>query len=388
MSNSEFAYLFSKYFDKTATAEERDAFMQHLATLKSDIEINKLLEEAYNNNVDQLEFPAPIKAKILHNIFSSAHKTNQVKVFKFYKGWIKYAAAILLISLGIGFYWYQKQLQNPLLTSNTKDILPGGNRAVLTLGNGKKVILDDAATGLLAEQGNIEVRKAADGQIVYNIKEESGAASVINTIETQNGGQYQINLPDGTKVWLNAASTLKYPTSFAANERKVELKGEAYFEVAKNEKKPFKVMLNNDAQIKVLGTHFNINAYPEEESINATLLEGSIAMSSGKQTEKIVPGQQAQAFNSHRINVVNDVNVDEVIAWKNGFFSVRTVSLQDIMKQVEKWYDVKVIYKDNVQAEFVAKLPRNVRLLALIKLLEYTKQVHFKLEGKTLYVMK
>lgn len=392
MSNYEFAYLFNKYFDKTATVEERDAFMQHLTTLESDEEINKLLEEAYNRNADQLEFLEPIKSKILNNIFKTeqeiAAPLDSVKVLKFYSGWIKYAAAILLISLSLGLYFYQKQPQNFTVVSNIKDILPGGNRAILTLGNGKKVILEDAATGLLAEQGNIEIRKAADGQIVYNIKGETGDASVINTIETQNGGQYQINLPDGTKVWLNAASSLKYPTSFASNERKVELSGEAYFEVAKNEKKPFKVKLNNDAEIKVLGTHFNINAYPEEQSINATLLEGSIAMKSGLKIEKIIPGQQAQAFNNHRINVVNDVNLSQVMAWKNGFFSVDAASLQDIMKQVEKWYDVKVIYKDNVQAEFVAKLPRNVPLQELLGLLEYTKQVHFKLEGKTLYVMK
>lgn len=392
MSDSEFADLFNKYFDKTATAEEHDAFMQQLSMLKSDKEINKLLEEAYNRNTDELEFHKPIKIKILNNIFSSAKEVtiqqSSVKVLKFYGGWMKYAAAVFLISFGLSLYFFQKESHNSVLTSNTKDVLPGSNRAILTLGNGKQVVLDEAATGLLAKQGDIEISKAADGQIVYNVKGESGNASVTNTIETRNGSQYQINLPDGTKVWLNAASSLKYPTSFAANERKVELNGEAYFEVAKNEKKPFKIKLNNDGEIKVLGTHFNVNAYPEEESINATLLEGSIAMKSGLQIEKIVPGEQVKAFSNHRINIVKDVNLNQVMAWKNGFFSIDAISLQDIMKQVEKWYNVKVIYKDTIQAEFVAKLPRNVPLSELIKLLEYTKKVHFKLEGRTLYVMK
>lgn len=391
MSKSEFAYLFNKYFDKTATAEERDAFMQHFATLKSDEEINRLLEDAYNRNIDQFEFPGQVREKILSNIFNQGTETSvavrPVNTLRFYSTWMKYAAVIFLIPLGLGMYLYEKYEQNLALVSSTRDIQPGGNKATLTLGNGEKIVLDAAATGVLAEQGSIEIRKATDGQIVYNIKGKNGNTSVINTIETQNGGQYQINLPDGTKVWLNAASSLKYPTSFTANERKVELKGEAYFEVSKNAQKPFKVKLANDAEIKVLGTHFNVNAYQEEESINATLLEGSIVMKSGLKEKKITPGQQAQAFSDHRINIVKDVNLNQAVAWKNGFFSIDVISLQDIMTQVEKWYDVKVIYKEDIQIELVARIPRNVPLSELLKLLEYTKKVHFKLEGKKLYVM-
>jgi transmembrane sensor len=392
MPNSEFAYLFNRYFDKTATEEERDAFMQHLAMPNLDEEIMELLKDAYNRNTNQIEFPGQVKSKILNNVFNTVQETpvqtNSVKILRYYKRWMKYAAVIVLTFLGLGWYLFQKKVHNPILVSNVHYIQPGGNKAVLTLGNGKKLALDEAATGVLAEQGNIEIRKAADGHIVYNIKGGSSDASVTNTIETQNGGQYQVNLPDGTKVWLNVASSLKYPISFTANDRKVILKGEAYFEVAKNAQKPFIVQLNNDAEIKVLGTHFNINAYEDEESIDATLLEGSIAMKSGLLTEKIIPGQQARAFSNHRIKVVNDVHLNQVIAWKNGFFSIDVISLQDIMKQAERWYDIKVIYKENIQAEFVAKLPRNVPLSELLKLLEYTKHVHFKLKGKNLYVMK
>jgi hypothetical protein len=304
------------------------------------------------------------------------------------------AAAILIVGI-TGFYIaFHKKAQQQ--TAYQHDILPGSNKAVLTLANGQKIDLNDAKSGVLAKQAGISITKSENGQLIYAInnhislnKNDVQTAMLTNKIETPNGGQYQVILPDGTHVWLNAASSLTYPTSFSETERKVSLKGEGYFEVAKNPKKPFKVEVNDQTEVKVLGTHFNINAYNEEKTINTTLLEGSVLLKSNYQSAKLIPGQQGQVSKSNdQIALVNNANINQIIAWKNGLFSYDTASLDMIMKQVERWYDVRVVYEDDVKAEFVAKLPRNLPLSELLKLLELTKQVHFKLEGKTLEVMK
>jgi len=389
MSDSRLNDLFSKYFDKTATPEERAEFMRLVAQLKSDAPLVKLMETTYKSDQSVLEFTSEIKEKILNNIYQEAEADVPVrKLSWFSNNWVKYAAVLLVGILAFGLYFYKKE-QNNLLALQTQDIAPGGNKAILTLGNGKKIVLDTTENGVLVKQGNISISKTADGQLVYNVMGDENEPATLNTIETPNGGQYQVNLPDGTRVWLNAGTQLRFPTVFVGKERNVELTGEAYFEVAKNAKKPFKVKMNNNAEVVVLGTHFNISAYQDENEINTTLLEGAVMVKMDQHTEKISPGQQALVSRIDKnINLVNDVNVNQVIAWKNGFFSTEGISLPALMKQVEKWYDVRVVYKDNVQADFMARLPRNISLVELISLLELTKQVHFKLDKKTLTVMK
>jgi transmembrane sensor len=389
MSDSRLDDLFGKYFDKTATPEERAEFMRLIAQLKSDEPLVKLMETAYKSDQSNLEFSPEIKEKILNHIYLEADAAQpDYKMSRFSTNWMKYAAVLLIGILGFGLYLYKKE-QNNLWALQTHDIGPGGNRAILTLGNGKRIVLDTTANGILVKQGDISILKTADGQLVYNVIGDENAPATLNTIETPNGGQYQVNLPDGTRVWLNAGTQLRFPTSFVGHERNVELSGEAYFEVAKNAKKPFKVKMNNNAEVVVLGTHFNISAYQEENEINTTLLEGSVMVKMDEQAKKVLPGQQALVYRADKnINVINDVNVNQVIAWKNGFFSTEGISLPALMKQVEKWYDVRVIYKDNVQADFMARIPRNISLAELVSLLELTKQVHFKLDKKTLTVMK
>lgn len=389
MSDSRLDYLFGKYFDKTATIEERAEFMRLVAQLKSDEPLINLMEASYRFDQSNLEFTPEIKEKILNNIYQETETIAPVhKITWFSISWLKYAAVLLLGILSFGIYFYKKE-QNSLVVLQTQDVAPGGNKAILTLGNGKKIVLDAAANGILVKQGNISISKTADGQLVYNVLGDENEAVMLNTIETPNGGQYQINLPDGTKVWLNAASSLEYPTLFTGAERNVTLKGEAYFEVSKDVKKPFKVRLGNNSEVDVLGTHFNINAYMEENTINTTLLEGAVLVKSGSFAERLVPGEQAQVNRiSSRIGLRNDVNIDQVMAWKNGFFSTNAISLHTLMNQIKKWYDVDVVYQDEVEAEFVAKLPRDVPLSELLRLLELTKKVHFKVDAKTVIVMK
>jgi transmembrane sensor len=396
MFNNRLEYLFNKYFDKTATEEERMEFLQYIAEMKSDDCLIQLMEESYQANSELLYELNPKSREILldrilvnENSFIETPKT--IKVV--YLAWVKYVAAMFFLTLGVTLY-YNFNEKNKLTDLNIavkhiNDIQPGGNKAVLTLGNGKKILLDSANNGILAQQGSVSISKTKDGQIVYNVGGGDEEHFTNNIIKTPNGGQYQVNLPDGTKVWLNASSSIRFPTAFVGRERRVELTGEAYFEVAKNAKKPFKVNLSNNLEVNVLGTHFNINAYQNSNSINTTLLEGSVALKTGVSIQKIIPGQQAQ-FNTQnsKLNIDSNVDLNQIIAWKNGYFSTESISLNDLMKEVERWYGVKVVYKDNVQADFVAKIPRNINLSELVELLELTKLVKFKLNQNILTVMK
>jgi ferric-dicitrate binding protein FerR (iron transport regulator) len=255
----------------------------------------------------------------------------------------------------------------------------------LTLSDGSQVALNNAHNGTLASQGNVMINKNKDGQIVYaNSGEDSALQNDgYNTATTPRGGQFQLILSDGTKVWLNAASSIKYPVVFKGNERKVELTGEAYFEVAHNKKKPFKV-ISNGQTVEVLGTHFNINAYNNENAVRTTLLEGSVRVSTGDKNKVIKPGEQAQLKNGDFQIAAVDVN--EVIAWKNGLFQFKDANIIDIMKQLSRWYDVDIKYEGSIpDRKFSGSISRNVNASQLLDILSFEK-IHFRIEGKTIIV--
>nr|WP_255496288.1 FecR family protein [Mucilaginibacter sp. FT3.2] len=315
----------------------------------------------------------------------------QSKVFPLF-GFRNIAAAVIafiFISTG-AYYCLHNSAKDPLITKNKirvkHDAEPGKNKAILTLDNGEKVVLDSARIGTLAKKGNISIKKAKDGQLIYTVEgndNSSAGAVAYNTISTPRGGEYQVILPDGSKVWLNAASSLKFPTAFAANSRNVELTGEAYFEVAKNPSKSFTVNVNT-LDVKVLGTHFNINAYSDEDAIKTTLLEGSVQLSSGNSVSLLKPDQQG-IFARNKIQVI-DVDAEKAIAWKKGIFEFNRCSIQDIMKQLSRWYDVEVVYTGKVSNdEFVGKIERSVKLSRVLHILELN-HVHFKIEDKKIIV--
>jgi hypothetical protein len=296
------------------------------------------------------------------------------------------------VAIGAGTYYYiQLNAKRSFIANSTKaikhDVDPGNNKAILTLENGAKLVLDSAKIGTLAKKGKISIRKTKDGQLIYAVDRGNDAATnepiTYNTITTPRGGQYQVILPDGTKVWLNAASSLKFPTAFASNQRSVELIGEAYFEVTKNTAKPFMVKVDK-MQVKVLGTHFNIMAYSDEAEIKTTLLEGAIQLNNGSKRNFLKPGQQG-IVKDDNVQVI-DADTDEAIAWKNGFFEFRRVSIQDIMKQLSRWYDTEVTYEGKIpDDEFVGKIERNVKLSQVLHILELN-HVHFKIENKKITV--
>lgn len=305
------------------------------------------------------------------------------------------AAAIVLLLSAVSYFYLKQFEQKPIATTadqkvNEKpafknDIPPGGNKALLTLVDGTQIILDSVKNGVLASQGNTKILKLNSGQLVYQPRGQNEKA-VINTISTPRGGQYQITLEDGSNVWLNAASSLKFPSTFTGNERTVELTGEGYFEVAKNASKPFRVKLN-DATIEVLGTHFNINSYNDEESVKTTLLEGSVKVIKGNTTLMLNPGQQAQIINTGKIVLNKDVDITEVMAWKDGFFEFENMELPAIMRQVARWYNVSVSFpKVKTKERFGGRISRNLSLSNVLHLLE-TNNIHFKLEGSNITIV-
>jgi transmembrane sensor len=320
--------------------------------------------------------------------------------------WFKYAAAAVLI-ISISFF-IRSILQKPVpVTTSTEkpiatitDIAPGSQGAVLTLADGRKVVLDSLGNGTISLQTGAEVR-LKDGRLVYDPVAATEEQMVYNSISTPKGRQFQLILPDGTKVWLNAASSLKYPTHFSGNERKVEIKGEAYFEVAKDPHKPFIVGLpsiggGGGGQVQVLGTHFNINAYDDEDAIKTTLLEGKVRVVNEAGSKKnepgstkneviLKPGEQAVLTADSRFTIAG-ADVEKVMAWKNGVFNFEDATLQEVMHQLERWYDIEVVYETGIpKLEFVGKMGRDLSLNNVLRGLEISK-VHCRLEGRKLIV--
>ena len=327
-------------------------------------------------------------AKILEAIEVPSKKTKPHFFFRYV------SAAAIFVAISTGVYFYKSnntatlRERSPKLVS-TPDRAPGGNKATLTLANGTKISLTDANNGDLVKNTGISITKTSDGQIVYKVlgsaKALVGDAVEFNNITTPNGGQYQILLSDGSKVWLNDASSLKFPTVFSGEARSVELTGEAYFEVSRNEKMPFTVKANG-TQVLVLGTHFNVMAYPDEKQVQTTLLEGAVKLIHADAMTFLKPGQQGTITENEEGYQVSRADVASAIAWKNGYFLLDNTSLPRLMRQISRWYDVDVIYTTKIKDhEFVGEVSRNYSLMKILKILELSG-IKFKLDGRTLTV--
>jgi len=303
------------------------------------------------------------------------------------------AAAVAIVIIGLGLFFYTNRTSKQADVNKTAfDIKPGGNKAFLTLADGKRLTLTDVKNGEVAQQHGVKITKAADGQLIYTVSSISNEnnKNIYNTIETPKGGTYQVRLPDGTKVWLNAASTLKYPVSFIPSQarRVLLLGGEAYFEVAKDKKHPFIVQTDRQ-EVRVLGTHFNVNSYSDEKSDKTTLLEGSVKVITLNGSSKtLIPGQQSQITKTN-ISVIENIDLEDVTSWKNGYFKFNE-GLESIMNKVSRWYDMDIVYqtKPNNEAVFNGKISRNRSLKELLNMLEFVGDVHFKIEGRRIIVQK
>ena len=273
-------------------------------------------------------------------------------------------------------------------TSFQSDIVaPKQEKAELTLADGKVIYLDIGGTGTLAKQGDVVVTRKPSGEIVYSTSGTPSPIVSINTLRVPRGSKpIKLLLADGSLAWLNAASSITFPTAFKGNERKVTISGEAYFEVVKNVAMPF-IVNCGAATITVLGTHFNVNSYQDESSARVTLLEGAVKVKLNEKTSLLRPGQQAR-LSSGNVSVFNEVDIEEVMAWKNGQFYFSGSDIKSIMRQLEKYYDVDVVYQDEVRYRFVAKISREGNISELLKKLELTNLIHFQIEGKKITVMK
>jgi ferric-dicitrate binding protein FerR (iron transport regulator) len=308
--------------------------------------------------------------------------------------WKRVAAAAVVILFVLGAaYWVIPKQNNEKITASiaaprkqTAKILPGGNHAILTMADGSKIVLDSVQNGNI-QSGGATISKQG-GVLVYDGSspaKSATAAVAYNTLTTPRGGQYKLILADGSKVWLNASSSLRFPTAFTGKERNVELTGEAYFEIAKNKEKPFHVNVNG-MQVEVLGTHFNVNAYGDEGAIKTSLLEGSVKIKRGGLSGLLKPGQQGVLENNNNDLKIRKVNMDEVIAWKNGLFQFDGAGIKTIMLEISRWYNVEIVYSGKVpQRSFVGKISRDAALPDVLKILELSN-VKFNVTGRRIIV--
>lgn len=298
------------------------------------------------------------------------------------------AAAILLIT-GAGSYFLLHQVTHKISSIDSiadHDVQPGTRSATLTLSNGKMISLNQNANGRLAVQGGMAIIKSADGQLQYRQLADSGAQAMVNTISTKRKEQYEVILADGTKAWLNASSSIKYPSAFTGNERQVAITGEVYFEVAHNAAKPFKVTTATQT-IEVLGTHFNVNAYADEPNVKTTLLQGSVKVIAAGSYKIIKPGEQATLSDKHFL--ISQANTEETVAWKNGYFRFNQEKIPSIMRKLSRWYDIDVTFDGPVpDDEFSGTISRYSNISMVLKALTYYKTVHFKIEGRRVIVSK
>ena len=385
MIDKDFQDLLFKYFHKTASASEREKLFHLLSKEEYREQAQAIMNTLYNQEWEPLENIDFNREEILNNILSQ-DATPEKKIIH-WKKIFAYAASIALV---LGFYFYfqadRSQVKQADLAQQ-HDIPAGGNKAILTLGDGKQIVLDGLTEGTVLQEGSINIVKSDDGQLTYSINPSQHLETSYNTVETPTGGFYQIVLPDGTHVWLNSRSSLRFPTAFTETERRVELTGEGYFEVAKNPAKPFIVTVD-DTHVRVLGTHFNINSYAISKSISTTVLEGKVSVENNRTQQHVVQGQQFNVFKDKAPVLQQNTDLSQVIAWKEGYFCKKSIRLQDLMAEVERWYGVEVQYKDPISAEFVIKLRKNISLKELLTILELTGELEFNLTNKTLQVMK
>lgn len=396
LSEERIHLLLRKYMVGEATADELAELSEVLNSGEHDQVILGFLEQ----EAGQPEQPFPYSVERLEELFGlmsirmkEAPSNGRIVkgVFTGNNNWKKWtaAAAVIIVLLG-GFWLYRGRQGSRDVVADAgrqhfkNDITPAQQGIILTMGDGSVKSLDTVANGMVATEGRTKVMKASEG---LSYQQSGGSSVVYNTVATQKGRTYHLQLPDGTNVWLDAVSSIHFPTAFSGAQRVVEITGQAYFEVVHNPAKPFIVSVNN-MQVEVLGTHFNISAYSDEALAKTTLLEGKVRVTKNGGIAILKPGEQAMAGTDSPPTVEHAPDIDEVMAWKNGRFTFSGRSVDEIMNQVARWYDIQVIYRDKINESFVADIRRGLPLSTLLSLLELTKQVKFQVDGNKITVMK
>lgn len=410
----DFDILLEKFLKEDLSPEELSLFLAAAKEAANDEVLQrkiaeKLNKKEYHGLSDPAKIPSLFRAMLekasreqvsLRNPEGGAQVTRR----RFLIRRMRVAAVLLLVAAGAYLLWSTvRQSQPPDVAPNSaesrleNDIAPGGNKAVLTLANGEKITLDSAADGQLARQGNSSIIKLATGHLTYKNTSATdkfpepyiATPMAFNTLSTPRGGQYQLTLPDGSRVWLNAASSIRYPTAFSGKERKVEISGEVYFEVSKNADMPFRVTIlggttdqTSPLEIQVLGTSFNVMAYEDDSTVSTTLLEGGVKIIKGATARMITPGQQLITNARGGMHLAANVDMKKVIAWKNGKFIFYNDYITDIMKQLTRWYDIDVRFTGEVHDHYSGGISRQVNISQVLKMLEAAGGVSFSVRGK------
>ena len=380
------AYLILGYIRKTLTEAEHDELDAWIEasdenmllfeelTDEKNIEANIAwmqsiqTEEALEKTKTQIQFPSPARSRKR-------------------KLWSFIAAAAIIVTI-VAIYLVQTTKTDHENESNpvaVNDAPPGGNKATLTLSNSTVINLEEKSTGIIQNETGTKIEKIADGLLMYEKLTDTKETNY-NTVSIPRGGQYALTLSDGTKVWLNALSSLKFPEQFSDSTRVVEVTGEAFFHVAKDKQHPFIVRMTDGEEVKVLGTQFNVNSYKDEEAKKITLIEGSVDVRSQTSNVKLTPGQQVHIRNGN-LFVEKNADMEAATGWKKGSFVFRDADIYSIMRQAERWYDVNVIYKATSSEHFNFSISRNEPLSKILHLMELTGKIHFKIENKSVYVL-
>ena len=406
MNQPRLTYLFEAYFNKTATPAECDELMALLEQPENDALVKDLLTSTWEQHISQQQpFNESQGEEMLTAILQEGRERKPVVVMapRPASGWLRKAtaAAAVILLFFAGNYFWLKRSTHPIVQSAQQQpaadiITPGGNKAVLTLADGSQIVLDSTRQGTLIKQGNVKVINLNTSELTYNAGNQADREVTYNTLSTPPGGQYQLRLADGTKVWLNASSSIRFPMAFNGATRNVTITGEAYFEVAKNAAMPFTVTAK-DATVQVLGTHFNIMAYDNERSMNTTLLEGSVKVgnrqsippmggsNAAQQSAILRPGQQSRILPTGVIKV-EEADIEEVMAWKNGWFHFNSSDIETIMRQVARWYDVEVVYEGNIStAHFTGMVKRENNISQVLQIMEGSG-VQFRIAGRKVIV--
>lgn len=365
---------------------ESEANRQFFDELTNQVRINEDLENLYKTD----------SKAVWDSVVKANPKLKKGVIIPFFRPSVRYAAAVILIIAALGSYWFLKHKANkPVAKVETKqlpvvnDVKPGQYKAKLTLDDGTTMILDSAKDGQLVQQGGTNVLNR-DGKLIYEKRGETNKV-LYNTLSTARGQTYATVLSDGSKVWLNSQSSIRYPVAFANDIRKVEITGEAYFEVApamgRNGKRPF-IVNAGEMEVEVLGTHFNINAYADEEVIKTTLLQGKVRIVSGNMSAMLAPGQQAQLKRQGKLlQVMDNADLEAAVAWKNGFFQFSDDNLKTVMRQLARWYDVDVVYQGNIGDDtYGGRISRSSRASEVLTILG-RNGVHYRIEGKKVIII-
>lgn len=393
-SSDQLYILFKKYLDNTCSLEETQRLMNYFELdqdqeLLKDIimDVLEIQDESYETNFAIAEVLAKVDRDLFIQIHAATVPADKNKTAKLWLKIAAVAAALAIVCTAVYFFSYKPEQVPVAVTVAVQDVKPGDFGATLTLANGKKISLANASKGEIGRESGIVITKSGDGRLVYEINENVSDPNASNTLSTAKGETYQVRLPDGSLVYLNAASSLTYTPSLIENgKRVVKLTGEGYFEVAKDKQHPF-VVKTDRQEVEVLGTHFNISSYPDDEAEKTTLLEGSVKLSAAGSSKVLKPGQQAKLLDG-KIQI-NETDPDLAVAWKNNEFVVESERIETIMKMIARWYNVEVIYVgEKTRQRFSGSVSRFDKMSKVLEIVESTGEAHFKIQGRTVYVSK